>query len=257
MPEAFPASRILDIDVARLSVAQFIELVLAAARQRRHWRICYVNAANFNLAADDNRYADVLRSADLVYADGQSVVWAARYLGCPLPERVNAGDFLDRFAELCARENLSLYLLGSRPPVAERAAQNLAARCPGLRIVGARHGYFDPAELSAIVAEINYLAPNVLLIGMGAPRQEFWTADLFDRLHVGVAWCVGALFEYVAGQTPRAPVWMRKVGLEWLFRLAVEPRRLWRRYLVGNWRFLWRVWRAGRTTPTKTTPTKG
>jgi N-acetylglucosaminyldiphosphoundecaprenol N-acetyl-beta-D-mannosaminyltransferase len=249
MAEGIPTSRILDIDVARLSVAQFIELVLAAARERRHWRICYVNAANFNLVAGDKRYAEVLRSADLVYADGQSVVWAARYLGCPLPERVNAGDFIERFAEACARENLTLYLLGSRPHVAERAAKNLTGRFANLRIVGTRHGYFDPAELGAIVAEINHLAPNVLLVGMGAPRQEFWTADLFDRLNVGVAWCVGAVFEYLAGETPRAPVWMRKAGLEWLFRLVHEPRRLWRRYLVGNWVFLWRVWRARHSRP--------
>lgn len=239
-----PTSRILGIEVARLTVEQFIEHVIAAARERRRWKIGYVNAANFNLAAEDNRYAAALRSTDVVYADGQAVVWASRHLGCPLPERVNAGDFFDRFCEVCAREQLTLYFLGSRPGVAEQAARNLTARISNLRIVGVRDGYFDPSQSEAIIAESNRLAPHVLIVGMGAPRQELWVSDHFDKLNVGVAWCVGALLEYVAGVTRRAPVWMRKAGLEWVFRLALEPRRLWRRYLVGNWAFLWRVWRA-------------
>jgi N-acetylglucosaminyldiphosphoundecaprenol N-acetyl-beta-D-mannosaminyltransferase len=244
--DVIPTSQILGIPVARLTVAEFIERAIVAARQRRHWRICYINAANLNLAGDDSRYAAVLRAANVIYADGQAVVWASRYLGCPLPERVNAGDFFDRFCEACVRDNLTVYFLGSRPGVAQRAAQKLAERIAGLRIVGAHDGFFDLSQSDAIVAEINRLAPDVLVVGMGAPRQEFWVAEHFERLNVGVAWCVGALLEYVAGKTLRAPVWMRKVGLEWVFRLVLEPRRLWRRYLVGNWVFLWRVWRAKR-----------
>lgn len=246
--EAIPTSEILGVKVAQLTVEQFIEQLVSAARARRHWRVGYVNAANFNLVAADRRYAEVLRASDVVYADGQAVVWASRYLGCPLPERVNAGDFFVRFCAACAREQLTLYLLGSRVGIAQRAAENLVARCPGLRIVGARDGHFDPALSDMIVTEINHFAPDILVVGMGAPRQEFWVAERFDKLNVGVAWCVGALFEYLAGETPRAPVWMRKAGLEWLFRLVLEPRRLWRRYLVGNWSFLWRVWRSRRRT---------
>jgi N-acetylglucosaminyldiphosphoundecaprenol N-acetyl-beta-D-mannosaminyltransferase len=242
--EEISTSRILEIPVARLTVAEFIERTVSAARERRRWRVCYVNAANFNLAAEDRRYAEVLRMANIVYADGQAVVWASRYLGCPLPERVNAGDFFERFCEACARERLTLYFLGSKPGVAQRAAQHLTHRIADLRIVGARDGYFNLAQSGEIVAEINRLSPDVLIVGMGAPRQEFWVSEQMDRLQVGVAWCVGALLEYVAGETLRAPVWMRKTGLEWVFRLAIEPRRLWRRYLVGNWLFLWRVWRA-------------
>jgi len=244
MADPIPTSRILGIDVAQLTVEEFIERVVAAARKRQRWRVCYVNAASFNLARRDSRYAQVLRSADLVYADGQAVVWASRYLRCPLPERVNAGDFFERFCEACAREHLTLCLVGSQPGVAERAAQNLVARSGNLRILAAHHGYFDQERSEAIVAEINRLAPDILVVGMGSPRQELWVAEQFDRLNIGVAWCVGALFEYAAGVRYRAPVWVRKAGLEWAFRLVLEPRRLWRRYLVGNWVFLWRVWRA-------------
>jgi len=238
-----PTSSILGINVARLTVDQFIDCVLAAARERRRWRVCYVNAANFNLAATERRYAEVLRSADLVYADGQAVVWASRYLGCPLPERVNAGDFFERFCKACARANLTLCFIGSGPGIAQRAAQNLMERVAGLRIVAAREGYFEPTMTGTIVGEINQLAPDFLVVGMGAPRQELWVADNIHRLDVGVAWSVGALFEYFSGYRARAPVWMRRAGLEWLFRLALEPRRLCKRYLVGNWVFAWRVMR--------------
>jgi len=239
-------SEILGIPTAQITVEQFIEQVVAAARERRRMRICYVNAANFNLAIKEKRYFDVMRSADLVYADGQAVVWASRYLGCPLPERVNAGDFFERFCARCAQERLTLYLLGSQAGVAQQASQNLTSRIADLRILGARSGYFDPAEMDLIMKEINYLGPDILIVGMGAPRQEYWVADHMAELNVTVAWCVGALFEYVAGVTRRAPIWMRKVGLEWAFRLVLEPRRLWRRYLVGNWIFLWRILRSKR-----------
>lgn len=242
--DSIPAARVLGLPVARLTTAEFIERVATAAGERRCWRIGYVNAANFNLAGDDARFAETLRSFDLVYADGQAVVWASRFLGDPLPERINAGDFIEPFCEACAGRSLRLYLLGSKPGVAERAAQYLSARIARLQIVGCHHGYFDLGESPRIADEIARCAPHVVLVGMGAPRQEFWTAEHAALLNAGVVWCVGALFDYLAGETPRAPVWMRRAGLEWLFRLAVEPRRLWRRYLIGNWRFLWRVLRA-------------
>ena len=244
---AFPKQQILGIDVAAITVDEFIDLLVVAARARRRWRVAYVNAANYNLAARDRRYAEALRAADLVYADGQAVVWAGRSLGRPLPERVNAGDFFVRFCERCAREGLTLFLLGSRPGVAEQAAEHFRSLAPGLAIAGTHHGHFDARESDAVVAAINRAAPDLLIVGIGSPRQELWAAKEIERLNVGVAWTVGALFEYFGGMRWRAPVWMRRVGLEWLFRLALEPRRLWRRYLIGNWQFVWRVWRARRS----------
>jgi N-acetylglucosaminyldiphosphoundecaprenol N-acetyl-beta-D-mannosaminyltransferase len=244
--KGFATQPILGVDVAAVTVDGFIDLMIEAARERRRWRVGYVNAANYNLAARDSRYAEALRSFDLVYADGQAVVWAARYLGRPIPERVNAGDFFVRFCRRCARAGISLYLLGSRPGVAERAAECFRSNAPGLRILGFQHGHFDPAQSGPVVEAINAADPDILVIGMGSPRQELWAAENFERLHVGVAWTVGALFEYFGGERRRAPLWMRKAGLEWLFRLALEPRRLWRRYLVGNWQFLWKVWKERR-----------
>jgi N-acetylglucosaminyldiphosphoundecaprenol N-acetyl-beta-D-mannosaminyltransferase len=208
--------------------------------------VTYLNAHCSNLAARDAEYCAAVNRFDLVYADGQGVVWASRVLGAPVPERVNAGDFIPDFCRLCASEGIRLFLLGSYEGVPERAAQTWSKAAPGLAVAGTRHGFFTPEEEESVATQINAARPDILIVGMSAPRQELWTLRWAQRLHVPVIWCVGALFEYFSDTRPRAPVWMRRAGLEWLFRLALEPRRLWRRYLVGNARFVWRVLRARR-----------
>jgi N-acetylglucosaminyldiphosphoundecaprenol N-acetyl-beta-D-mannosaminyltransferase len=206
--------------------------------------VTYLNAHCSNLAAQDTAYREALGRFGLVYADGQGVVWAARTLGTPVPERVNAGDFIVDFCRLCAKEGIRLFLLGSYEGVPERAARTWSDAASGLVIAGTRHGFFSPEEEESVAAEIVAARPDILIVGMSAPRQELWTLRWADRLGVPAIWCVGALFEYFSDTRLRAPVWMRRAGLEWLFRLTLEPRRLWRRYLLGNSQFLWRVLRA-------------
>lgn len=213
---------------------------LAATRERSAPAfVSYLNAWCYDLACRDAEYAKLLRKADAVYADGQAIVWASRVLGAPVPERVNAADFISDFCRAAAERHLSLYLLGSALGTAQGAAARFAEMAPGLQIAGTHSGYFDSDE--EVVADIAAAAPDILLVGMGVPRQEKWVAAHLTQLNAKVVWCVGALFEYYAGQRARAPVWVRKAGLEWAFRLALEPRRLWRRYLLGNAEFVWRV----------------
>jgi N-acetylglucosaminyldiphosphoundecaprenol N-acetyl-beta-D-mannosaminyltransferase len=149
---------------------------------------------------------------------------------------------LARFAQ--GRDH-SLFLLGARPGVADKAAANLRERFPGLRIVGTHHGYFDKApgspENEAVIREINAASPNILIVGFGMPLQERWLMDNWDRIEVNVALTGGAVFDYVSGELPRAPRWMTDHGFEWLGRLIIEPGRLWKRYLVGNPIFILRV----------------
>ena len=218
----------------------------ALSSQHSPLLVTYLNAHCSNLAARDAEYRAAVNRFGLVYADGQGVVWGSRALGAPVPERVNAGDFIPDFCRLCASEGIRLFLLGSYEGVPERAAQTWSKAAPGLTVAGTRHGFFTPEEEESVAAQINAARPNILIVGMSAPRQELWTLRWAQRLHVPVIWCVGALFEYFSDTRLRAPVWMRRAGLEWLFRLALEPRRLWRRYLVGNARFVWRVLRARR-----------
>lgn len=230
------------LDLPPLTVNAFRARLLDWIAGDRTRLVTYLNAHNVNLAFEDPQYAEVLREADLLYADGMGVVWGWRALGRALPERVNAGDFIVDFCRDLAERGLSIYLLGSYDGVAAEAARRWSEQAPMLKVAGTRDGFFGADEETAVVDEIRRAAPSILLVGMGVPRQEMWTARWKNQLNVPVVWCVGALFEYWGMKRSRAPEWMRRVGLEWAWRLALEPRRLGRRYVIGNLRFLKHLW---------------
>jgi N-acetylglucosaminyldiphosphoundecaprenol N-acetyl-beta-D-mannosaminyltransferase len=163
-----------------------------------------------------------------------SMVWASRLLGRPLPARLSSADYIEDFALASAARGASLYLLGGGEGVADRASARLCEHAPGLRIVGSHHGYLDRVDNGTVLDQINRAGPDVLLVGMGSPAQELWVAQNRARLDVPVIWCVGALFDYLAGVEWRAPAWMCRAGLEWAYRLAMDPIGKGRRYLVGN-----------------------
>jgi N-acetylglucosaminyldiphosphoundecaprenol N-acetyl-beta-D-mannosaminyltransferase len=206
-------------------------------------RVMYVNAHVLNTAARDAGLRRALEEADLVYADGYGVRLAARALDRPVPHRMTGADWIWDLAGLAAAAGQSMYLLGSEPGVAARAAGQLRARVPALDVAGAHHGYFEVGSPhdDRVVEEINRHKPSILLVGMGSPKQERWVQRNASRVDAGVVWTVGALFDYVSGRVPRAPAMMADNGLEWMFRLAVEPQRMWRRYLLGNPVFVHRV----------------
>jgi N-acetylglucosaminyldiphosphoundecaprenol N-acetyl-beta-D-mannosaminyltransferase len=204
----------------------------------------YANVHVLNTAYSDPELRRTLNKAGLVYCDGAGVALGARLLGHRLPGRMTGADWIEPLCRTCAAEEIPLYFLGSRPGVAARAAGRLQERYPGLRVVGAHHGYLDnPVTCATAIGAINVAHPRILLVGMGTPMQEKWVAAHCDRLRVPVIWTVGALFDFVAGVQPRGPRWMLDHGLEWLCRLWSDPRRLWRRYLVGNPLFILRVLR--------------
>ena len=200
------------------------------------------NAHLVTLAAKNKRFAQALQAADLSVADGISVVLASRLLGNPIPERVTGGDLMDRLCAESARPGFSVFLLGGLPEAATSAAVNLRERYPALRICGtycpALGFENDPVESMHIRELIADAAPDLLCVAFGAPKQEIWMYDNCPVLPIGAAIAVGAAFDTLAGLRKRAPVWIRKAGMEWFYRLWHEPRRLWRRYLFGNTRFL-------------------
>ncbi len=205
------------------------------------------NAHCLNLCYRDPALRGFLNRADVVFCDGAGVMLAARILGRRIPARITYADWAWRLAAFAEAEGLSLYFLGARPGVADEAARRLRKRHPGLEIAGTRHGYFDRAagspENAVVVQEINVAAPDILLVGLGMPLQERWLMENQERLNVGVALTGGAVFDYVSGGLRRGPRLLTVNGLEWMARLLVEPRRLWRRYLLGNPLFLLRVLR--------------
>ena len=204
-----------------------------------------VNAHCLNLCYDDPELRAFVNDAEVVFCDGAGVRFAARMLGGRIPERVTYADWIWQLADLAADRGFSLYLLGARPGVAREAARRLVQHYPGLEIVGVSHGYFDHSagsrENEAVVEEIKAAAPDLLLVGLGMPLQERWLMENRHRLGAGVALTGGAVFDYVSGRVRRGPRLLRENGFEWLARLLVEPRRLWRRYLIGNFLFLLRV----------------
>ena len=171
-------------------------------------------------------------------ADGQPVVWASRLLGDPLPGRVNGTDLMLRLLALAEAEGLRVYILGARRDVLEEAVTRLREQYPRLVIAGYRDGYFSDEENVEVCAEIRASGAHVLFIAMSSPKKEYWLAERARDTGVRVAMGVGGSIDVVAGRVRRAPVWMQRAGLEWLFRLLQEPRRLGRRYTSTNARFL-------------------
>lgn len=240
---SIPTRDVLGLPLAALTTRDVQNYLLEQARlRRRPARVGYLNADQVNRAFSEPGFAGVMGGLDVLYADGQAVVWTARWLGRPVPERVNAGDFAREFIAAAADAGLRLALLGGRSDETQRCADCFCAWAPDLKIVFMHHGFFSPGnETEQVRGALEAADPDLVMVGMGAPRQERLVLDWSRRGRPRVWWCVGALFEYYAGRRRRAPVWMRRFGLEWLFRLALEPRRLWRRYLFGNPLFLLHV----------------
>lgn len=232
-----PTVRLAGLEIAPLTQAELVCTLLQRAKQARKTRVHYVNAHVLNLSRRDPDFRRVLSACDLLYADGASIVWAARRLGGFLPERLTAADYFEPFCRRCAAESLSLFLLGSAAGVAEIAAARLERAVPGLRVVGASAGYLSPRQSRQVVERVNRSGAQIMVVGMSSPIQERWLAEYGSRISASVQWAVGALLDYHAGFEPRAPRWVCRCGGEWLFRLVVRPRQRWRRYLLGNTRF--------------------
>jgi N-acetylglucosaminyldiphosphoundecaprenol N-acetyl-beta-D-mannosaminyltransferase len=236
---------ILGVGVDPISVAELHAKILDAIRRGGHDLVLNVNAHALNLCYRDPALRAFFNTAPVVFCDGAGVMLAAHILGRRLPERITYADWAWELADFAESEGISLFFLGARPGIAERAATRLLARYPNLRIVGVRHGYFDltpgALENETVLREINATRPDILLVGFGMPLQERWLMRNWDRVDARIALTGGAVFDYVSGELKRGPRLLTDNGFEWLARLLVEPGRLWRRYIIGNPLFLLRV----------------
>jgi N-acetylglucosaminyldiphosphoundecaprenol N-acetyl-beta-D-mannosaminyltransferase len=238
-----PSSAIFEIPIDLATPPDLLSTISQWAAEKRSRRVMYVNAHVVNQSRSTPGLREALRRADLVYCDGYGVRLAARVLGRQVPHRMTGADWIWDLARLCQTSGHPLYLLGSEPPLAREAAARLRTIYPDLDVVGAHHGFFDLGSdhNERVIEDINAHRPRIVLVGMGTPKQELWVDRYAHRLDGAVVWTVGALFDYVSGRTPRAPRWLADNGLEWIFRLAIEPQRMWRRYLLGNPIFIQRV----------------
>lgn len=223
---------------------------LATARKLIQWigmrpsngrYICVANVHMLTIAHNNLSFKNVLKNAALVVADGMPLVWTQKMKGFKEAERVCGPDLMLEVCKLAADNNLSIYLMGSNDKVLSILSQNLLRQFPSLKIAGT-HAPEQLAEQSAVdinlISKINDSGASILFVGLGCPKQEYWcatNAPLLTPLAIGV----GAAFDFHAGNKKRPPLWMQRNGLEWLFRLASEPGRLWKRYLVGNSIFIY------------------
>jgi N-acetylglucosaminyldiphosphoundecaprenol N-acetyl-beta-D-mannosaminyltransferase len=229
---------ICGVDVDKYSFAEAVAGVLNHAKLGKPPEyVVTPNAHHIVMLQKNDSFRQVYQHARWVVPDGVSLLWAAKFLSMPLSGRVNGTDLLESLCAMSAPLGLKVFFLGGRPHAANQAAAVLNQRYPSLKISTycPPYGFHtDPQEQVRINAAIKAAAPDLLFVGLGAPKQEYWIANNYQALNVPVSLGIGVSFELVSGMVTRAPQWMQKTGLEWLFRLLMEPRRLWQRYLLGN-----------------------
>ena len=219
-----------------LTMDETVEAVERAIATRAPLRQASLNAAKVVRLQNDESLREALWACDLVSADGKPLVWVGRLFGQHIPERVNGTDLMEALFARAAERGYRVFLLGARPEVLERAAEVIEERYPGIVLAGKHHGYYAPEEEDEVIAEIDEARPDLLFLALESPQKELLLARL--RSAVPFAMGVGGSLDVVAGRRRRAPLWARRAGLEWLFRLAQEPRRLGSRYVIGNARFV-------------------
>jgi N-acetylglucosaminyldiphosphoundecaprenol N-acetyl-beta-D-mannosaminyltransferase len=232
---------ILGCPIDAITLEETVTRVEQAIAARATCQHVSINAAKLVKFQSDEVLRDAVLGCELITADGQSVVWASRLLGQPLPERVTGIDLMHALFEAARLRGHRVYLLGAREQVLERAAAEVQSSYAGISIVGRHHGYFGPDEEPEIVSSIAEAHADMLFVALETPAKELFLARNRERLGIPFVMGVGGAFDVLAGLRRRAPGWMRRAGLEWLYRLAQDPRRLAARYVVGNSRFIWLV----------------
>ncbi len=235
---------VLGVPIYALTFSQVTEIIVSFIKQKTKKKVFYVNAHCLNLANSDSKYKKILEEADLVYSGGIGPIVASKILEVPLKERTPTPDFVEKIFKLAQKNGWTFYFIGTNEYSLTMAIDKLKAKFPYLKIKGYHSGFFSDSEEEKIIQELNKCKPTIVIVGMGTPKQEKWISSNIDKIDAKIFWAVGAMFDVISGELPRAPKWIQKIGLEWFYRLLQEPSRLWRRYTIGNIQFIWRVSKA-------------
>lgn len=216
---------ILGIEIDKVTGQEALDHIEAFIQSKQSHQIVTANAEIIYQASHNEKMKKVINHAQMVTADGSGVVWASRQLGQPLAERVTGIDLVNAVCKRSAEKGWRIYILGSAPGVAAAAAANIGKRFPGCHIIGTQHGYFNDMEEKQIIAELQQLQPDVLFVALGAPKQEYWIHAHMQTLQIPVMMGIGGSMDVLSGNVKRAPHWMQKMSLEWLYRLLIQPAR--------------------------------
>lgn len=233
-----PRITILNTVIDVLNIQETLDLVEKYVQQKEPLHLMGVNADKINELNKNERLKQIVNSCGIINADGASVIKASRYLGCPLPERVAGIDLMLELIKISESKGCSVYLLGAKQPIVEKTAKILQEKHPELKILGIHNGYFGESDWHLLSNELKKLDPDFVFVGITSPTKEYLIEYLQDQGNRSVFMGVGGSFDVISGNIRRAPLWMQKSGLEWLYRVIQEPRRLFKRYFVGNYIFI-------------------
>ena len=212
-----------------------VERIIADGKPTQH---VVINASKVNLMKEDSALREIVNKCPLINADGASIIWAAKQLDVPVTERVAGIDLFLNLVKLAAEKGYKIYLFGAKEEVVQKVKRIFEAQYPTLKIVGTRNGYFTEADEPEIVKNMASSGADMLFVAFSSPKKEFWVNKHLNHLNIPFVMGVGGSFDVVAGVTDRAPKWMQDHGLEWFYRFIQEPRRMWKRYVVGNAQFI-------------------
>lgn len=232
--------RLFNIDVDNLTMSETLDLITQNIKDKKQIHHCVINAGKVVAMQHNAELFESVASADLINADGMGIVYASRFLGKTLKERVTGIDLMIHLLSICGREGYTAYFLGAKKEIVEAVVNTVRQKYGEQVVAGYRDGYFSPEEEATIAQEINESKANILFVAITSPKKENFLHRHKDALKdVNFIMGVGGSFDVIAGKVKRAPVWMQNIGLEWFYRFIQEPRRMWKRYMLGNTKFIW------------------
>lgn len=226
-------------DVASITMKETIEEIDKRIQDRIATQHVVINAGKVVQMDENPRLTSIIRKCPIINADGQSIVWASKVLGKPVPERVAGIDLMDKLIKLSAQKGYRVYFFGAKEEVVTSVVRRYKDKYSNLQVAGYRNGYFSDEDMPQIIENMKNSNADILLVAFSSPNKEYWLDENIDKINIPFCMGVGGSFDVVAGKTVRAPLWMQRFGLEWFYRFLQEPRRMWKRYLIGNSKYIY------------------
>lgn len=232
------AVRLFGCDVASGTMEETLKEIENIIEHKIPTQHVVINAGKVVLMNENEKLKKIIAKCPIINADGQSIVWASRLLNKPIKERVAGIDLMERLIELSARKEYGIYFFGAKEEVVRKVVKHYGEKYRNIKIAGYRNGYFKDEDIPGIIEDMKKSKADILLVAFSSPKKEYWLAEHMSKIEIPFCMGVGGSFDVVAGVTTRAPIWMQVAGLEWFYRFLQEPRRMWKRYLVGNSKFI-------------------
>lgn len=230
--------KLFGCDVADLTMEESLNEIERIIDNKIPTQHVVINASKVVLMDKDEKIRNIIKNCKMINADGQSIVWASKFVKKPLPERVAGIDLMENLIKLSAEKGYSIYFFGAKEEVVTEVIRIYKNKYKNLKVAGYRNGYFKDEDVPEIVKDMKESKADIMFVAFSSPKKEYWLAENMEATGIPFCMGVGGSFDVVSGKTKRAPIWMQKLGLEWFYRFLQEPGRMWKRYLIGNSKFI-------------------